>query len=82
MPTENTKLNDMNGVDDFIFKSRLKSMLKLQDGINSKILPDWRDANNVWLVDFADCLDKNPTNYTSVLYGQFSKKDVEVAHGR
>lgn len=38
----------MNGVDDVIFKSRLQSMLELQDGINSKIRPDWRDANNAW----------------------------------
>jgi dimeric dUTPase (all-alpha-NTP-PPase superfamily) len=29
-------------------RSRLQSMLELQDGINSRIRPDWRDANNAW----------------------------------
>ena len=38
----------MNGVKDVMFRSRLQSMLELQDGINSKIRPDWRDANNAW----------------------------------
>lgn len=38
----------MNDLDDFMFRSRLQSMLELQDSINSKIRPDWRDANNAW----------------------------------
>jgi len=38
----------MNDVDDVMFRSRLQSMLELQDGINSKIRPDWRDADNAW----------------------------------
>ena len=38
----------MKVVDDVTFRGRLQSMLELQDGINSKIRPDWRDANNAW----------------------------------
>jgi hypothetical protein len=38
----------MNGAEDVMLRSRLRSMLELQDGINSKIRPDWRDANNAW----------------------------------
>lgn len=38
----------MNDLDDVMFRSRLQSMLELQDRINSKIRPDWRDANNAW----------------------------------
>ena len=38
----------MNAVDDVTLRARLQSMLELQDGINSKIRPDWRDANNAW----------------------------------
>lgn len=38
----------MNAVDEVTLRGRLQSMLELQDGINSKIRPDWRDANNAW----------------------------------
>ncbi len=38
----------MNVVDDVVLRSRLQFMLELQDGINSKIRPDWRNANNAW----------------------------------
>lgn len=48
MPEENARLTDMNGVEDVTLRSRLQSMLELQDDINSKIRPDWRDANNAW----------------------------------
>ncbi len=38
----------MNSVDEITLGNRLQSMLELQDSINSKIRPDWRDANNPW----------------------------------
>jgi hypothetical protein len=38
----------MSALGDVTFRSRLESMLQLQDGINSKIRSDWRDANNAW----------------------------------
>lgn len=38
----------MNAVDENTLRGRLQSMLELQDGINSKIRHDWRDANNAW----------------------------------
>lgn len=38
----------MKAVYEDTLRSRLQSMLELQDGINSKIRPDWRDANNAW----------------------------------
>jgi hypothetical protein len=38
----------MNAVGDVKLRSRLESMLELQDGINSKIRSDWRDAHNAW----------------------------------
>lgn len=38
----------MNAVGEIELRSRLESMLELQDGINSKIRADWRDANNAW----------------------------------
>ena len=38
----------MNCAQDDLLRSRLQSMLELQDGINSKIRSDWRDANNAW----------------------------------
>lgn len=38
----------MGTVDEVTLRSRLQSMLELQDGINTKIRSDWRDANNAW----------------------------------
>lgn len=38
----------MGTVDEVTLRSRLQSMLELQDGINSKIRSDWRRANNAW----------------------------------
>lgn len=38
----------MSPAGEVTLRSRLQSMLELQDGINSKIRPDWRDANNAW----------------------------------
>ncbi len=38
----------MDAVDEVTLRGRLQSMLELQDGINGKIRPDWRDANNAW----------------------------------
>lgn len=38
----------MSTAGEVTLKSRLQSMLELQDGINSRIRPDWRDANNAW----------------------------------
>ena len=38
----------MNAVDEVTLRRRLESMLDLQDGINSKIRLDWRNANNAW----------------------------------
>lgn len=38
----------MDTLDEATVRSRLHSMLALQDGINSKIRPDWRGANNAW----------------------------------
>jgi dimeric dUTPase (all-alpha-NTP-PPase superfamily) len=38
----------MTTVEEVTLRSRLQSMLELQDGINSKIRPDWRAANNAW----------------------------------
>lgn len=38
----------MGTEDEVTLRSRLQSMLELQDGINSKIRPDWRNANNAW----------------------------------
>lgn len=38
----------MSTAGEVTLRSRLQSMLELQDGINSKIRPDWRDANNAW----------------------------------
>lgn len=38
----------MGTLDESTLRSRLQSMLELQDGINSKIRLDWRDANNAW----------------------------------
>lgn len=38
----------MTTVEDVTLRNRLQSMLELQDGINSKIRPDWRGANNAW----------------------------------
>lgn len=38
----------MNAAGDVALRGRLESMLELQDGINSKIRSDWRDANNAW----------------------------------
>ena len=41
-------VNDMDAVDEVKLRSRVQSMLELQDDINSKIRPDWRVANNPW----------------------------------
>ena len=38
----------MNTAGEVTLKSRLQSMLELQDVFNSRIRPDWRDANNAW----------------------------------
>lgn len=38
----------MDTVDEVKLRSRLQSMLELQDSINSKIRPDWREAKNPW----------------------------------
>jgi hypothetical protein len=38
----------MSAADEVTPRSRLQSMLLLQDGVNSKIRSDWRDANNAW----------------------------------
>lgn len=38
----------MSAVSEVKLKSRLQYMLELQDGVNSKIRSDWRDANNTW----------------------------------
>lgn len=38
----------MSTAGEVTLRSRLQSMLELQDGINSRIRPDWRDANNAW----------------------------------
>lgn len=38
----------MNAVCEVALRGKLQSMLELQDAINSKIRPDWRDANNPW----------------------------------
>lgn len=38
----------MTTAGEVTLRSRLQSMLELQDGINSRIRPDWRDANNAW----------------------------------
>lgn len=38
----------MSAVSEVTLKSRLQSMLELQDDVNSKIRSDWRDANNAW----------------------------------
>lgn len=48
MPRANIWVSNMNGLDDVVLESRLQSMLELQDGINCKIRPDWRNANNAW----------------------------------
>lgn len=38
----------MSTAGEVTLRSRLQSMLELQDDINSRIRPDWRDANNAW----------------------------------
>lgn len=38
--------------------------------------------DNVWLVEFAAGVDKNPATFASELYGQLSKKYEEVSRGR
>jgi dimeric dUTPase (all-alpha-NTP-PPase superfamily) len=48
MPKARIRVNEMNAVDEVKLRGRLQSMLELPDGINSKIRPDWRDANNAW----------------------------------
>lgn len=37
--------------------------------------------DNIWLVEFAESLDKNPATFASELYDQLSKKYDEVARG-
>ena len=42
----------------------------------------WDDReDNVWLVEFAAGLDKDPDTFASELYGKLSKKYVEVSRG-
>lgn len=48
METARLRVNDMRAIDEVPLKGRLQSMLELQDVINRKIRPDWRNANNAW----------------------------------
>jgi hypothetical protein len=42
------KVNVVDVIDETMLRNRLQSVLELQDGINSKIRADWREADNAW----------------------------------